>query len=144
MGPLHPETIGHRGPGHRRWRQHGRRGLRGIGRLGSLRLWGRRHAWDRAGSRNGSYTAEEQAALGDAMATLGDSTFDIYLNGQAYWRNVPCELSGITSLAATRSSRSGSPTGRARSWAGSLKLEEVQHFTGTARRIAAVLMLTGK
>ena len=31
-------------------------------------------------------------ALGDAMATLGDSTFDIYLNDRAYWRNVPAAV----------------------------------------------------
>ena len=39
-----------------------------------------------------SYTAEERASLGDAMATLGDITFDIYLNGRAYWRNVPANV----------------------------------------------------
>ena len=33
--------------------------------------------------------AAERAALGDAIAALGDTTFDVYLNGNAYWRNVP-------------------------------------------------------
>ena len=35
------------------------------------------------------YTADERAALGDAINTLGDTTFDIYLNDRAYWRNIP-------------------------------------------------------
>ena len=90
-----------------------------------------------------SYTAEEQAALGDAMATLGDATFDIYLNGRAYWRDVPAKvwsykLGGYQVLKKWLSYRESKVLGR------KLKLEEVQHFTGTARRIAAVLMLTGK
>ena len=90
-----------------------------------------------------SYTAEEQAALGDAMATLGDSTFDIYLNGRAYWRDVPAKvwsykLGGYQVLKKWLSYRESKVLGRP------LAPEEVQHFTGTARRIAAVLMLTGK
>ena len=90
-----------------------------------------------------SYTAEEQAALGDAMATLGDSTFDIYLNGRAYWRDVPAKvwsykLGGCQVLKKWLSYRESKVLGRP------LAPEEVQHFTGTARRIAAVLMLTGK
>ena len=90
-----------------------------------------------------SYTAEGQAALGDAMATLGDTTFDIYLNGRAYWRNVPANvwsynLGGYQVLKKWLSYRECKVLGR------KLTPEEVQHFTGTARRIAAVLMLTGK
>ena len=90
-----------------------------------------------------SYTAEEQAALGDAMATLGDTTFDIYLNGRAYWRNVPsgvwtCKLGVYQVLKKWLSYRESKVLGR------NLTPEEVQHFTDTARRIAVVLMLTGK
>ena len=90
-----------------------------------------------------SCTAEELAALGDAMATLGDATFDIYLNGRAYWRNVPAsvwnyKLGGYQVLKKWLSYRESKVLGR------KLTPEEVQHFTGTARRIAAVLMLTGK
>ena len=81
-----------------------------------------------------SYTAEEQAAQGDAMAMLGDTTFDIYLNGRAYWR----KLGGYQVLKKWLSYRESKVLGRR------LTPEEVQHFTGTARRIAAVLMLTGK
>ena len=90
-----------------------------------------------------SCTAEEQAALGDAMATLGDTTFDIYLNDGAYWRNVPAnvwsyKLGGYQVLKKWLSYRESKVLGRR------LTPEEVQHFTGTARRTAAVLMLTGK
>ena len=87
------------------------------------------------------YTAEEQVALGDAIATLGDTTFDIYLNGRAYWRNVPSDvwsykLGGYQVLKKWLSYRESKVLGRP------LAPEEVQHFTGTARRIVAVLMLT--
>ena len=90
-----------------------------------------------------SYTAEEQAALGDAMATLGDTTFDIYLNGRAYWRNVPTnvwtsKLGGYEVLEKWLSYRESKVLGR------KLKLEEVQHFTGTARRIGAILQVAKK
>ena len=39
-----------------------------------------------------AYTPEERAALGDALHTLGETTFDIYLNGNAYWCNVPATV----------------------------------------------------
>ena len=35
------------------------------------------------------YTSDERTAVGDALSTLGDTTFDVYLNDAAYWRNVP-------------------------------------------------------
>ena len=89
------------------------------------------------------YTAAERQALGDGVSVLGDNTFDVHLNGQAYWRNVPAavwnyKLGGYQVLKKWLSYRESKVLGR------KLKLEEVQHFTGTARRIAAVLMLTGK
>ena len=37
-------------------------------------------------------TASETAALGEAAPTLGDTTFDVYLNNRAYWRNVPAAV----------------------------------------------------
>ena len=36
-----------------------------------------------------AYTPEEKAAMGDSIATLGETTFDVYLNDRAFWRNVP-------------------------------------------------------
>ena len=39
-----------------------------------------------------SYSAGEKAALGPATTILGDTTFDVYLNGKAYWRNIPAAV----------------------------------------------------
>ena len=36
-----------------------------------------------------AYTAEERAAMGDALPALGNTTFDIYLNREAFWRKRP-------------------------------------------------------
>ena len=40
------------------------------------------------------YTQGEREAMGDAVSALGDTTFDIYLNERAYWRNVPANVWG--------------------------------------------------
>ncbi len=86
------------------------------------------------------YTADERAALGSAAATLGETTLDVHLNDRAYWRNVPAavwgyKLGGYQVLKKWLSYRERAVLGRA------LLPEEVQHFTDTARRIAAVLGL---
>ena len=88
------------------------------------------------------YTAEEQDALGGAARVLGDTTFDIYLNDVAYWRNVPAavwtyKLGGYQVLKKWLSYRERKVLGR------TLKLDEVQHFTNTARRIGGILGVTG-
>ena len=87
------------------------------------------------------YTVDERAALAGAITTLGDTTLDIYLNERARWRNVPAavwnyQLGGYQVLKKWLSYREYKVLGR------NLKPEEVQHFTNTARRIAAILMLT--
>ncbi len=96
---------------------------------------GQGHAVERA------YTSEERAALGEAVAALGETTFDIYLNDRAYWRNVPAaawsyKLGGYQVLKKWLSYRESGVLGRA------LLPEEVQHFTNTARRIGALEQLT--
>ena len=88
-----------------------------------------------------AFTPEDRAALGDTLSALGDATFDIHLNGDAFWRNVPAavwsyKLGGYQVLKKWLSYRERSILGRA------LQAEEVQHFTDTARRIAAILSLT--
>ena len=85
--------------------------------------------------------ADELAALGDAAATLGDSTFDIYLNSSAYWQNIPnaiwnYKLGGYQVLKKWLSYRESGVLDRP------LLPEEVQHFTDTARRIGAILLVT--
>ena len=87
------------------------------------------------------YTADESAALGDAIPTLGESTVDVYLNDRAYWRNIPAavwnyKLGGYQVLKKWLSYRERKILGRV------LRLEEVQHFTDTARRIGRILIVT--
>ena len=84
-----------------------------------------------------AFTPEEREALGDATDVIGQTTFDIYLNGNACWRNVPgavwrYRLGGYQVLKKWLSYRERAILGRP------LRLGEVQHFTDTARRIAAV------
>ena len=87
------------------------------------------------------YTSDECRVLGDAVSTLGDTTFDVHLNDRAYWRNVPAavwsyKLGGYQVLKKWLSYREHTVLGRP------LKPEEVQHFTDTARRIGGILNLT--
>ena len=86
------------------------------------------------------YTSEERKAIGDTLSTLGDRAFDVYLNDRAYWRNVPAavwgyKLGGYQVLKKWLSYRERKVLGRA------LRPEEVQHFTDTARRVAAIRKL---
>ena len=86
------------------------------------------------------YTADESAVLGDAVQTLGNTTFDIYLNDRAYWRNIPSavwtyKLGGYQVLKKWLSYRDQKVLSRP------LHPEEVQHLTNTARRITAILLL---
>ena len=87
------------------------------------------------------YTPEERATPADALPTLGDSTFDIHLNGRVFWRNVPAavwtyKLGGYQVLKKWLSYREQSILNRP------LTPEEARHFTNTARRITALLLLT--
>ena len=89
------------------------------------------------------YTPEERAALADVVSTLGDSTFDIRLNGRAFWRNIPAavwnyKLGGYQVLKKWLSYREYAILNRP------LTPEEIQHFTSAARRIMALLLLVDK
>ena len=84
------------------------------------------------------YTSEERAAIGDAVSEFGDTTFDVYLNDRAYWRNVPSnvwryKLGGYQVLKKWLSYRERKVLGRR------LLPDEVQHFAETSRRIASIL-----
>ena len=83
------------------------------------------------------FTAGERAALVDARSALGETTFDVRLNDRAYWANVPAavwsyRLGGYQVLKKWLSYRERPVLGRP------LHPDEVQHFTDTARRIAAI------
>ena len=113
----------------------------GWGRLGAggAVMPGQGHLLER------NCTPTERAALADALPKqdqarlLGETTFDIYLNDRAYWRNVPAavwryQLGGYQVLKKWLSYRERSILDR------SLTPDEVQHFTDTARRIVGILL----
>ena len=88
-----------------------------------------------------AYMGSERSALGAAVDALGETTYDIHLSDQAYWRNIPAKvwnyrLGGYQVLKKWLSYRERKVLGRA------LRAEEVQYFSETARRIAATLLLT--
>ena len=87
-----------------------------------------------------AFTPCERTALGDATPMLGRTTFDIYLNENAFWRNVPAavwtyKLGGYQVLKKWLSYRERGVLDRA------LAPNEVQRFTDIARRIAAILTI---
>ena len=89
------------------------------------------------------YTPDERTVLGDYTSVLGDTTFDIYLNDRAYWKNVPAavwnyKFGGYQVLKKWLSYRESRVLGRL------LLPEEVQRFTDTARRIAAMMRLVSR
>ena len=90
-----------------------------------------------------AYTDAERAALGDAVGVLGEGAVDVYLNDNARWSNVPAavwnyKLGGYQVLKKWLSYRESKVLGR------SLLPEEVQHFTDTARRIAAIVGMVNR
>ncbi len=110
--------------------------------------WGRSGGGDAVSPGKGRVderplTTDERAALSEATDVLGEAAYDVHLNHRAYWRNVPAavwnyKLGGYQVLKKWLSYREHKVLDRA------LRPEEVQHFTDTARRIAAILLLTSK
>ena len=89
------------------------------------------------------YTPPEREALGDAAGALGVTTVDVHLNDKARWSNIPAavwnyKLGGYQVLKKWLSYREHKILGR------NMHPEEVEHFMHTARRIAAILMLTAR
>ena len=85
------------------------------------------------------YAPEERAAMGNGLPVFGETTFDIYLNARAFWRNIPAQvwtykLGGYQVLKKWLSYREREILGRM------LTPEDVQHFTDTARRIGAIVV----
>jgi len=97
------------------------------------------------------YTPEERAAFAAGAATLGISaadltallgatTFDVFLNEKAYWKNIPSavweyNLGGYQVVKKWLSYREKELLGR------SITKDEARHVTGVARRIAALLLM---
>ena len=87
-----------------------------------------------------AYTPSERTELGDATLILGRTTFDIYLNENAFWRNVPVavwtyKLGGYQVLKKWLSYRERAVLDRA------LTPQEVLDLMKIARRIAAILTI---
>jgi hypothetical protein len=98
------------------------------------------------------YTPEERAAIGEgapalgltpeqALEHLGESTFDIYLNEVAYWRNVPEKvwnyyIGGYQVIKKWLSYREQALLGRP------LTMDEGREVTNMARRLAAICLMT--
>src|SRR5205814_2335463 len=87
-------------------------------------------------------TAAERVGLPEAaIDILGVQTCDVWLNGRAYWRNIPLPvwaytLGGYQVIKKWLSYREKELLGR------SLSVEEARYVTDMARRIAAILLLT--
>ncbi|QQP87905.1 hypothetical protein IGS68_17710 [Skermanella sp. TT6] len=105
----------------------------------------------RGDAREREFSDDEMAALteaaavrgllpGDLTALLGGSTYDIFLNGTAYWSNVPARvwnytIGGYQVIKKWLSYREQALLGRP------LKPEEARYVTEVIRRIAALLLL---
>ena len=88
-----------------------------------------------------AFTPAERAAMGDVMPALGETTFDVYLNARAFWRNVPAavwdyRLGGYQVLKKWLSYREQGVLGRV------LQPEEVRYFAEMARRIERIISVT--
>ena len=78
--------------------------------------------------------------LSQALFCLGETTFDVYLNDVAYWKNVPARvwrytIGGYQVIKKWLSYRELSLLGRP------LTPDEAREVTSIARRIAAILFL---
>ena len=83
----------------------------------------------------------QRPATSAQPAALGAGACDVHLNDRARWSNVPAavwdyRLGGYQVLKKWLSYRERAIPGRP------LLPDEVQHFTDSARRIAALLLLT--
>lgn len=113
--------------------------------FGVVAGWGRFGAGDAVMPGPGKavereYSATERTELAAALPTLGESTFDVYLNDTTFWRNVPAKvwryrLGGYQVLKKWLSYREEAVLGRR------LRIEEVQHFCDAVRRIGAMLTM---
>ena len=83
--------------------------------------------------------SDERSAMKEAIPVLGETAVDVFLNSNALWRNVPVavwdyKLGGYQVLKKWLSYREREILGRP------ITPDEVQYFSETARRIAAILI----
>ena len=65
-----------------------------------------------------AYTGSERPALGAAVDTLGETTYDIYLDRQAYWRNVLANVWNYRLGGYQMLKKGGCPIGSGKCWVG--------------------------
>jgi hypothetical protein len=88
-----------------------------------------------------AYKPEEIAVISpEKQALIGQTTYDIYLNDRAYWKNIPDRvweytIGGYQVMKKWLSYREEKLLGRG------LTLEEVEEVTAMARRITAIVLL---
>ncbi|MGH8736539.1 MAG: type ISP restriction/modification enzyme [Burkholderiales bacterium] len=110
------------------------------GDLGLTAGWG--HAGKGGVTMPGKGRIETRSAS-EFPAVLGTKVHDVYLNGMAYWRNVPervwdYTIGGYQVMKKWLSYRERSLLGR------ELTMEEADYVTQMARRIAALLLLSDR
>jgi hypothetical protein len=102
----------------------------------------REYDQDEAKAMNAEATARGLSAK-DARRLFGETTCDVYLNGAAYWRNIPVNvweyyIGGYQIIRKWLSYREVEILGRP------LKPEEAREVMNSARRIAAIILLQPK
>ena len=112
---------------------------------GGVTMPGRGKITDRAYDEEEAKAIEAEAAVRklpseDALRLLGAKTCDVYLNGAAYWRNIPVNvweyrIGGYQVIKKWLSYREEELLGRA------IKPEEAREVMNMARRIAAIVLL---
>ena len=95
--------------------------------------------WGHLGTGDAVMPGQGRAVERAHTTAFGDTTYDVHLNDNAHWRNVPAaiwnyKLGGCQVLKKWLSYRESKVLGRP------LLPQEVQHFTDTARRIGAILL----
>jgi hypothetical protein len=117
-------------------------GKEGVTMPGKGILQERAYSQDEAKAMDAEATTRGMSAQ-DARRLLGDKTYDVHLNGAAYWRNIPLSvweyyIGGYQVIKKWLSYREHGVLGRA------LKPEEPRELMNIARRLAAIILLQPK
>ena len=117
-------------------------GKEGVTMPAKGKLFEREYHEDEAKAIEAEATSRGMSAK-DVRQLLGEKTCDVYLNGAAYWRNIPLNvweyyIGGYQVIKKWLSYREDEILGRA------LKPDEAREVMNMARRIAAIILLQPK